>query len=108
MPYIEMDRTSRQTQDDSSDDMELPSKPTAKAMGKRRVDYSPERVDADDIYKGEEGRLSRTPSFSGSDDSRARPRWMAQHQVYVYDAMAERTRVIQMEEEMRRLLKERG
>jgi len=108
LPFIEADHASRQVQDDSSDDFEIPIQPSAKAKGKKRMDGSPVRSETDEFYRGEEGGLSRTPSASGSEDSRARPRWKNQPRVYAYDAMAERTKVIQMEEGMRRLLKERG
>lgn len=99
---LDTDRISRQTEDDSSDDPDIPFQPTAKAMGKRRMEGTNlDRCDSDDPYKVEELR-SRSPSLSGSDDGRARPHWKNQPQVYAYDAMAERTKA--MEGEMRQLL----
>jgi len=106
---MDMDQSSRQTTD-SSDDTDLMPNPTAKAMGKRRVDGSPERSEVDEPMGRVEdigGGRSRSSSFSGSEDSRQVPRWKAQPQVYAYDAMAERTR--EMEEQMRRVkISERG
>jgi hypothetical protein len=106
IPYLGVDVASRQTPEDSSDEPEMPLRPTAKAMGKRRVEGSPERSEPDDPFRGEDGNRSRSSSLSESDDSRVRPNWKSHPQVYVYDALAERTK--QMEEEMRRLLQERG
>jgi hypothetical protein len=105
-PYLEADLVSQQTPEESSDELEIPLKPTAKAMGKRRMEASPERSEADDAFRGEERGRSRSSSFSESDDSKTRPHWKNLRQVYAYDAMAERTKA--MEEEMRRLLKDRG
>lgn len=101
------------TRDDSSDDIEVRAQPTAKSMGKQRMEASPDHSDPDDSVggtredHGEGGGLSRSSSFSESDDSRAKPHWRSHPQVYAYDALAERTK--QMEDEMRRLMKkERG
>lgn len=105
--YLDIDRSSsRLTREDSSDELEVTVRPSTKAMGKRRLETSPERSETGDSTRGDEGGHSRTSSFSDSDESRIRPHWNNRPQAYVYDAMAERSK--KLEEERQRSMKDKG
>ncbi|CCM02123.1 uncharacterized protein FIBRA_04200 [Fibroporia radiculosa] len=76
------------------EEVETPTRPSAKALGKRRVieNAEPDPFDADDTYydhSDETPRMADDAFESDSDDGRHRSRPQPVH--YVYDAAAERT-----------------
>ncbi|KAH7924445.1 hypothetical protein BV22DRAFT_1013288 [Leucogyrophana mollusca] len=78
--------------DGGDDDINTPIRPSAKALGKRRIVEEPEDTyPSDDIYYNQrENPYSRDgPTDSDSDDGALTPRHHATQ--YVYDAAAERT-----------------
>jgi hypothetical protein len=78
--------------DDDDDDATTPIKPSAKALGKRKViEAEPDRAsDADDLFHDSRDEQYPTDNRVDSDSDELSGRWQ-QPTKYVYDAAAERT-----------------
>jgi len=94
---LQIDQRSASVKEETSPEEYPIAKPSAKALGKRRMVENfdvEDRFDPDDLFKADDDKRSRSGSASGSDDDRSLRNLPA---MYAYDALAEKSRAREME-----------